>query len=89
MKASAWSVRPAPCWAALFPRVGEISALISSISASTETQSAGLQQVNASVSDMDKMTQQNAAMVEESTAAARAALLVKQKNLPSSLLASS
>ncbi len=52
-------------------RVGEISALISSISASTETQSAGLQQVNTSVNDMDKMTQQNAAMVEESTAAAR------------------
>jgi methyl-accepting chemotaxis protein len=52
-------------------RVGEISALISSISESTETQAAGLQQVNSSVSDMDKMTQQNAAMVEESTAAAR------------------
>ncbi len=52
-------------------RVGEISALISSISESTETQAAGLQQVNSSVNDMDKMTQQNAAMVEESTAAAR------------------
>ena len=52
-------------------RVGEISALISSISESTETQAAGLQQVNSSVSDMDQMTQQNAAMVEQSTAAAR------------------
>lgn len=52
-------------------RVGEISALISSISESAESQAAGLQQVNAAVSDMDKVTQQNAAMVEQSTAAAR------------------
>lgn len=52
-------------------RVGEISALISSISESTEIQAAGLQQVNSAVSDMDKVTQQNAAMVEQSTAAAR------------------
>ncbi len=52
-------------------RVGDISALISSISESAESQAAGLQQVNAAVSDMDKVTQQNAAMVEQSTAAAR------------------
>ena len=52
-------------------RVGDISTLISSISESAETQAAGLQQVNAAVSDMDKVTQQNAAMVEQSTAAAR------------------
>lgn len=52
-------------------RVGEISGLISSISHSAEAQASSLQKVNAAVSDMDKMTQQNAAMVEESTAAAR------------------
>lgn len=52
-------------------RVGEISALISSISESTETQATGVQQVNSAVGEMDKMTQQNAAMVEQSTAAAR------------------
>ena len=52
-------------------RVGEISELIASISKSAEVQAAGLQQVNSAVSDMDKVTQQNAAMVEESTAAAR------------------
>lgn len=52
-------------------RVGDISALISSISESAESQAAGLQQVNAAVNDMDKVTQQNAAMVEQSTAAAR------------------
>lgn len=52
-------------------RVGEISALVTAISESSETQSTGLQQVNSAVRDMDKMTQQNAAMVEQSTAAVR------------------
>ncbi|MBX9813570.1 MAG: HAMP domain-containing methyl-accepting chemotaxis protein [Sphingomonas sp.] len=52
-------------------RVGEISTMVSGIAQSAETQAANLQQVNAAVADMDKMTQQNAAMVEQSTAAAR------------------
>ena len=52
-------------------RVGEISTLVSAISESAETQSVGLQQANVAVGEMDKMTQQNAAMVEESTAAVR------------------
>ncbi|GAA4762913.1 hypothetical protein GCM10023219_03930 [Stakelama sediminis] len=52
-------------------RVGEISSLITTIADSAETQATNLQQVNTAVGDMDKMTQQNAAMVEESTAAAR------------------
>ena len=52
-------------------RVGAISALITAIAESAEVQSANLQQVNGAVGEMDKMTQQNAAMVEESTAAAR------------------
>jgi len=52
-------------------KVGEIAALASQISASAEAQAASMQQVNSAVADMDKMTQQNAAMVEESTAAAR------------------
>ncbi|MFO1260922.1 MAG: globin-coupled sensor protein [Sphingomonadaceae bacterium] len=52
-------------------RVGEVSEIITSITASAETQSSSLQQVNSAVNEMDKMTQQNAAMVEESTAAAR------------------
>ncbi|MFY7905306.1 MAG: chemotaxis protein, partial [Burkholderiaceae bacterium] len=33
-------------------------------------QTNGIQQINTAVSDMDQMTQQNAALVEESTAAA-------------------
>ncbi|MGE4431802.1 MAG: methyl-accepting chemotaxis protein [Sphingobium sp.] len=52
-------------------RVGDISALVAEISESSETQSVGLQQVNSSMRDMDKVTQQNAAMVEQSTAAVR------------------
>ena len=51
-------------------RVGEIAVLVAEITASIEEQSRGLQQVNTAVNQMDKMTQQNAAMVEETTAAA-------------------
>jgi hypothetical protein len=36
-----------------------------------EQQSTGIEQVNAAVGQMDQVTQQNAAMVEESTAASR------------------
>ncbi|MBB6123496.1 methyl-accepting chemotaxis protein [Sphingobium subterraneum] len=52
-------------------RVASISVLVTDMSASTEEQAASLQQVNGAVSAMDRMTQQNAAMVEECTAAAR------------------
>lgn len=52
-------------------KVGEISTLMSEISVSAEAQSGRLQQVNGAVSEMDRMTQQNAAMVEQSTAASR------------------
>lgn len=52
-------------------RVGDISQLITHIAHSADTQATNLQQVNGSVGEMDKMAQQNAAMVEESTAAAR------------------
>jgi methyl-accepting chemotaxis protein len=52
-------------------RVGEISSQVSEIARSAESQSVNLGQVNVAVSEMDRMTQQNAAMVEQSTAAAR------------------
>jgi methyl-accepting chemotaxis protein len=52
-------------------RVGEASEMLTQIAHSAETQAANLQQVNQAVSEMDKVTQQNAAMVEESTAASR------------------
>jgi methyl-accepting chemotaxis protein len=52
-------------------RVGEITGLIRNIAANAEIQADSLQQVNTAVGDMDRVTQQNAAMVEESTAASR------------------
>ncbi|HEX7758473.1 MAG TPA: methyl-accepting chemotaxis protein [Caulobacteraceae bacterium] len=51
-------------------KVGEIDALIAEIALSSQEQAAGLSQVNTAVNQMDQVTQQNAAMVEEVTAAA-------------------
>lgn len=47
----------------------KLSELINTIAMATSQQSAAISQVNATVGDMDRMTQQNAALVEESTAA--------------------
>ncbi len=52
-------------------RIGDVSKMVAEIAEGAETQSSNLRSVNNSVGDMDKMTQQNAAMVEETTAAAR------------------
>jgi methyl-accepting chemotaxis protein len=52
-------------------KIADVNALINDIANSTNTQAGNLKQVNGAVVDMDKLTQQNAAMVEESTAAAR------------------
>ncbi|WGM38211.1 methyl-accepting chemotaxis protein [Caulobacter sp. NIBR1757] len=52
--------------------VGRIAALVNEISASSQEQATGLQEVNIAISQMDQLTQQNAAMVEESTAASHA-----------------
>jgi methyl-accepting chemotaxis protein len=51
-------------------RVREVSELIQDIARATHEQSVGLSNVNDSMMDVDKTTQQNAALVEESTAAA-------------------
>ena len=50
-------------------RVAEIDGLVSEIAASAQEQATGLAQVNTAVNQMDQVTQQNAAMVEQSTAA--------------------
>ena len=52
-------------------RIREASDLVAQIAASTREQSAALGEVNASVGEMDQGTQQNAAMVEETTATSR------------------
>jgi methyl-accepting chemotaxis protein len=53
-------------------QVAEITGTIATIASSVEEQAIGLEQVNIAVNEMDKVTQQNAAMVEESTAASHA-----------------
>ena len=55
----------------IIARIGEIDGLVAEIASSAEQQATGLQQINTAVSEMDGVTQQNAAMVEEATAAAR------------------
>ena len=50
-------------------QVGAINGDVGDIATAAEEQAAGLLQINASVAQMDKVTQQNAAMAEESTAA--------------------
>ncbi|TFI59612.1 methyl-accepting chemotaxis protein [Sphingomonas parva] len=51
--------------------VDEISGLVSQIAMAADQQSSALSQVNTAITEMDKVTQQNAAMVEQSNAAAR------------------
>ncbi|QUD87213.1 methyl-accepting chemotaxis protein [Phenylobacterium montanum] len=50
-------------------QVAEINTVVAEIAASAQEQSTGLAQVNTAINQMDQVTQQNAAMVEESTAA--------------------
>jgi methyl-accepting chemotaxis protein len=56
----------------IMQQVVEINGIIKTIATSAETQAASLDEVNIAVSAMDKFTQQNAAMAEETTAASHA-----------------
>ncbi|WP_416762673.1 methyl-accepting chemotaxis protein [Roseateles sp. So40a] len=51
-------------------QVGQVDTLIREISAATQEQNGGIQQVGDAVTHLDQVTQQNAALVEESAAAA-------------------
>ncbi|NKN37927.1 methyl-accepting chemotaxis protein [Agrobacterium sp. a22-2] len=53
-------------------QVGDISRLVAQIASSAVEQASGLEEVNGAVNQMDQFTQQNAVMVEESTAASHA-----------------
>ncbi len=53
-------------------QVAKLSDLVGNIAHSAQEQASGLGQVNAAVNQMDQVTQQNAAMVEEATAASHA-----------------
>jgi methyl-accepting chemotaxis protein len=56
---------------AIIGQINEINERVSAIASAANRQSTGIQQINSAITDMDSMTQQNAAMVEESNAAAR------------------
>jgi methyl-accepting chemotaxis protein len=56
--------------AEIVTKVAQIDGLISEIASSSQEQATGLAQVNVAVNQMDQVTQQNAGMVEEATAAA-------------------
>ncbi len=52
-------------------QIGEVREIIGTIASSAETQATGISELNIAIKHMDQVTQQNAAMVEESTAATR------------------
>ena len=51
--------------------VKKVAEIIAEIASASREQASGLDQVNTAVAEMDEMTQKNAALVEESTAAAK------------------
>ncbi|RAK67701.1 methyl-accepting chemotaxis protein [Phenylobacterium kunshanense] len=55
----------------IITHVDEVSKLVSEIAASAKEEATGIAEVNTAVNQMDQVTQQNAAMVEETTAASR------------------
>ena len=56
----------------IMAQVGEVSGVVAGIASSAREQASGLAEVNTAVNQMDQVTQQNAAMVEQSTAASHA-----------------
>lgn len=52
--------------------VDEVTVMMQEIAAAANEQSSGIEQVNTAVTQMDEMTQQNAALVEEASAAGQA-----------------
>jgi len=56
----------------LVQAVGRVTSIMGEISTASREQSAGIEQVGRAVTQMDEMTQQNAALVEEAAAAAKA-----------------
>jgi methyl-accepting chemotaxis protein len=60
-------------------KVSEINSVVADIAAGAEEQSTALQEVNTAVNAMDQATQQNAAMAEQATAAARSMMQETEK----------
>ena len=64
---------------AIVVQIGSVAGQINEISGMATTQAGNLDQLNSAVSSIDKMTQQNAAMVEEATAATRSLSVEAQR----------
>ena len=58
----------------IIAQVSEINGVVCEIAASAQEQATGLVEVNSAINQMDQVTQQNAAMVEQSTACSHALL---------------
>lgn len=65
-----WSAKPASAWVSLVDTAGRMRELMTELLGGTERQSAGVAQVGAALQQLDQQTQQNAALVEETAAAA-------------------
>jgi methyl-accepting chemotaxis protein len=52
--------------------IGRVAGIVEEMSSASQKQAMGVQEINSSITAMDEMTQQNSALVEENTAAARA-----------------
>ncbi len=57
---------------AIVDSIGRVTGKVQDIASASQEQAAGVQEINTSVTSMDEMTQQNSALVEESTAASQA-----------------
>jgi methyl-accepting chemotaxis protein len=57
--------------AAIVDTVGEVHELLGGIATDNRAQSTAIREISSAIGDMDRATQQNAAMVEETSAAAR------------------
>ncbi len=51
--------------------IGKVAGIVQEISSASQEQASGVQEINQSITSMDEMTQQNSALVEQSTASAR------------------
>jgi methyl-accepting chemotaxis protein len=56
----------------LVSRVGQVTLIMGDIMSATNEQHSGIEQINLAITQMDEVTQQNAALVEEAAAAAEA-----------------
>lgn len=70
--------RTGEAFGSIIDKVGEINGLVVDMAASAQEQSVNLIQVNRAAMDMDRLTQANAAMVQETTAATHDLMLESQ-----------